>query len=32
LDHRIVLSFKAEASGMTAADIVDAVLAEVAAS
>ena len=31
LDHRIVLSFKAEAAGLTSADVVDAVLAEVTA-
>ena len=31
LNHRVVLSFKAEAAGLTASNIVDAVLAEVAA-
>lgn len=31
LDHRVVVSFKAEAAGLASADIVDAVLAEVSA-
>ena len=32
LDHRVVVSFKAESAGLTSADIVDAVLAEVSES